>query len=187
MASGCFGRAGIWARRCRSGSLARMAFPYIARHAAERGWKLFFLGAGPGIAAKAAAILQERYPGLIVAGAFGGSPVWGRRRPNRAARQQQRRRYFVCRLRRARAGQMDRAQFAPLAGIDGDGRWRIAGLHRRRDSARAGLDAAARSGVALSLAAAALALAAHAAIAAFCARRAATGQTLTLNLERAPL
>ena len=51
--------------------------PYIARHAAERGWKLFFLGAGPGVADKAAAILQERYPGLIVAGTFGGSPAGG--------------------------------------------------------------------------------------------------------------
>ena len=48
--------------------------PFIARHAAERGWKLFFLGAAPGVAEKAAAILQERYPGLIVAGTYSGSP-----------------------------------------------------------------------------------------------------------------
>ncbi|MYD10114.1 MAG: WecB/TagA/CpsF family glycosyltransferase [Chloroflexi bacterium] len=49
--------------------------PFIALHAAERGWKLFFLGAGPGVADKAAAILQERCPGLIVAGTYGGSPA----------------------------------------------------------------------------------------------------------------
>lgn len=48
--------------------------PYIARHAAERGWKLFFLGAAPGVAEKAAEILQARCPGLIVAGTYGGSP-----------------------------------------------------------------------------------------------------------------
>ncbi len=48
--------------------------PYIARHAAERGWKIFFLGAASGVAEKAAAILQERYPGLNVAGTYGGSP-----------------------------------------------------------------------------------------------------------------
>ena len=48
--------------------------PFIARHAAERGWKLFFLGAAPGVAEQAAAILQERYPGLMVAGTFGGNP-----------------------------------------------------------------------------------------------------------------
>ena len=49
--------------------------PYIARHAAERGWKLFFLGAAPGVAEKAAVILRERYPGLQVAGTHGGSPA----------------------------------------------------------------------------------------------------------------
>lgn len=48
--------------------------PYIARHAAERGWKVFFLGAAPGVAEKAAAILQERFRGLIVAGTHGGNP-----------------------------------------------------------------------------------------------------------------
>lgn len=49
--------------------------PYIARHAAERGWKLFFLGAAPGVADKAAAILQDRFPDLIVAGTYSGSPA----------------------------------------------------------------------------------------------------------------
>ncbi len=49
--------------------------PLIARHAAERGWRIFFLGAGLGIAQKAAAILCRRYPGLQVAGAYAGSPA----------------------------------------------------------------------------------------------------------------
>ena len=159
--------------------------PFIARHAAERGWKLFLLGAAPGVADKAAAILQERYPGLIIAGTYVGSP---------AGSDEDR---IVQLVNSSGADILFVAYGAPAqdkwiarnlpryAGGYGDGRWRIAGLHRRRDSARAGLDAAARSGMALSLAAAALALAAHAAFAALCAGCAAPGQRLTLNLERA--
>lgn len=51
--------------------------PLIARHAAEKGWQLFFLGAGAGVAERAAKILRERHPRLIVAGTFGGSPAAG--------------------------------------------------------------------------------------------------------------
>ncbi len=51
--------------------------PFIARHAAERGWKLFFLGAAEGVAERAAAMLQASCPGLIIAGAHGGSPSAG--------------------------------------------------------------------------------------------------------------
>lgn len=40
----------------------------ICQRAAARGWKVFFLGAAPGIAEQAAQILQERYPGLTVSG-----------------------------------------------------------------------------------------------------------------------
>jgi len=47
----------------------------IAEHAAQSGWRLYFLGAAPGVAAKAAAILQARYSGLVVAGTFPGSPA----------------------------------------------------------------------------------------------------------------
>lgn len=47
----------------------------ICERAAARGWRVFFLGAGPGIAAQAAAILRDLYPGLVVAGAYGGSPA----------------------------------------------------------------------------------------------------------------
>ncbi len=49
--------------------------PLIARQAAERGWRIFFLGAGQGIAQEAAAILCRRHPGLVVAGTYGGSPA----------------------------------------------------------------------------------------------------------------
>ena len=49
--------------------------PLIARHAAECGWRIFFLGAGEGIAARAAEILQQRNPGLQIAGTFAGSPA----------------------------------------------------------------------------------------------------------------
>lgn len=47
----------------------------IAERAAQSSWRIYLLGAAPGVAAKAAAILQARYPGLIVAGTFAGSPA----------------------------------------------------------------------------------------------------------------
>lgn len=40
----------------------------LARLSAERGYRIFFLGAAPGVAAKAAAKLQEFFPELQVAG-----------------------------------------------------------------------------------------------------------------------
>ncbi len=49
--------------------------PIIAQEAAKRGWKLFLLGAGPGIAEQTAEILVERYPGLQIVGTHGGSPA----------------------------------------------------------------------------------------------------------------
>lgn len=48
--------------------------PLIARHAADQGWKLFFLGAGEGIAERAAGILNAQHPQLIISGSYGGSP-----------------------------------------------------------------------------------------------------------------
>ena len=42
---------------------------------AQRGYRPFLLGAAPGVAAKAGRILEERYPGLRVAGAY--SPPFG--------------------------------------------------------------------------------------------------------------
>lgn len=45
--------------------------------AAQRGLRVFFLGAQPSVAEATAAILARRYPGLIVAGTFAGSPRAG--------------------------------------------------------------------------------------------------------------
>ena len=46
----------------------------LAELAARHGWRVFYLGAAEGVAAEAAARLQARYPGLVVAGTFAGSP-----------------------------------------------------------------------------------------------------------------
>ncbi|MEZ4656608.1 MAG: WecB/TagA/CpsF family glycosyltransferase [Caldilineaceae bacterium] len=47
----------------------------ICERAAERGWRVYLLGAAPGVAQRAAAQLQARYPGLAVAGGDGGNPT----------------------------------------------------------------------------------------------------------------
>ena len=49
--------------------------PIIARHAAEQGWELFFLGAAEGIAERAATVLRQQYPNLVVSGVYSGSPA----------------------------------------------------------------------------------------------------------------
>ncbi len=49
----------------------------LAERAAERGWKLFLLGAGPGIAERAAQQLCARFPRLDVVGVHAGSPDSG--------------------------------------------------------------------------------------------------------------
>ncbi len=46
----------------------------LAARAAERGWRVFLLGAAEGVADRAAAVLQRRCPGLAVVGTFAGSP-----------------------------------------------------------------------------------------------------------------
>jgi N-acetylglucosaminyldiphosphoundecaprenol N-acetyl-beta-D-mannosaminyltransferase len=46
----------------------------IAAEGARRGWSLFLLGAAPGVAERAAAVLQARAPGLRIAGCYAGSP-----------------------------------------------------------------------------------------------------------------
>jgi N-acetylglucosaminyldiphosphoundecaprenol N-acetyl-beta-D-mannosaminyltransferase len=47
---------------------------HLAEAAAAHGWRLFLLGAQPGIAEEAAQILCRRYSDLTVAGAHAGSP-----------------------------------------------------------------------------------------------------------------
>lgn len=48
--------------------------PLLAEAAAQKGWRIFFLGAAEGVADEAAKLLQARYPGLQVAGDWAGSP-----------------------------------------------------------------------------------------------------------------
>ena len=47
----------------------------LCERAAAQGWRVFFLGAAPGVAERAAAELARLYPGLPVAGTYGGSPA----------------------------------------------------------------------------------------------------------------
>ena len=46
----------------------------IAAEAVRRGWKLFLLGAAPGVAEQAAVALSARNPGLQIVGCYAGSP-----------------------------------------------------------------------------------------------------------------
>ncbi len=48
---------------------------HICAHAAQRGWRVFFLGAAPGVAQRTAQQLARLYPGLPVAGCYAGSPT----------------------------------------------------------------------------------------------------------------
>lgn len=49
--------------------------PVLCKEAAAKGYKIFLLGAAEGVAAKAAEILKNQYPGLQVAGTY--SPPFG--------------------------------------------------------------------------------------------------------------
>jgi N-acetylglucosaminyldiphosphoundecaprenol N-acetyl-beta-D-mannosaminyltransferase len=49
--------------------------PLIADRAAREGWKLFLLGAAPGVAERAAARLIAQNPGLQIVGTYAGSPA----------------------------------------------------------------------------------------------------------------
>jgi N-acetylglucosaminyldiphosphoundecaprenol N-acetyl-beta-D-mannosaminyltransferase len=49
--------------------------PMVAAAAASRGWRLFLLGAGPGVAPKTAALLTAANPGLLIVGTYEGSPA----------------------------------------------------------------------------------------------------------------
>lgn len=48
---------------------------HLARHSARQGYRVYFLGAGPGVAGAAAQRLATAYPGLDVAGTYAGSPA----------------------------------------------------------------------------------------------------------------
>lgn len=47
----------------------------IADLAAQKGYRIFLLGAAPGVAQQAAAVLTAHAPGLTIAGCFAGSPA----------------------------------------------------------------------------------------------------------------
>jgi len=49
--------------------------PKIAAWAAEEGWRLFFLGAAEGVAARAADVLRVQHPGVQIVGTYAGSPT----------------------------------------------------------------------------------------------------------------
>lgn len=70
----------VWAARLHGVQLReRVAgsdmVPRLSAEAAQRGWRIFYLGAAPGVAEKTADILARRYPGLQVAGCYAGSPA----------------------------------------------------------------------------------------------------------------
>jgi N-acetylglucosaminyldiphosphoundecaprenol N-acetyl-beta-D-mannosaminyltransferase len=67
--------AGRWLGQPFPERVAGSDFVYrLAQLAAENGWRLFLLGAAPGVAEEAAGVFQERYPDLAIAGTYAGSP-----------------------------------------------------------------------------------------------------------------
>lgn len=67
--------AGRWLGRPFPERVAGSDFVYLlAQLAARNGWRLFLLGAAPGVAEEAAAVFQQRFPELNIAGTHGGSP-----------------------------------------------------------------------------------------------------------------
>ncbi|MEO6063916.1 MAG: WecB/TagA/CpsF family glycosyltransferase, partial [Thermoflexales bacterium] len=47
----------------------------LCERAAVEGWRVFLLGAGKGVAARAGEVLTARFPDLIICGAHAGSPA----------------------------------------------------------------------------------------------------------------
>jgi len=69
----------IWASRWLGRSLVECVtgsdiLPLIAQRSVKRGYRLFLLGAAPGVAEKAAAALTKENPGLNIVGTYAGSP-----------------------------------------------------------------------------------------------------------------
>ncbi len=50
--------------------------PLIAERAAQEGWRLYLLGAAPGVAERAAEALRTRYPNVQIVGTYAGSPAF---------------------------------------------------------------------------------------------------------------
>ena len=49
--------------------------PQIAAWAAEQGWRVYLLGAAPGVAERATQVLVARHPALPIVGVYAGSPA----------------------------------------------------------------------------------------------------------------
>ncbi len=66
-----------WAARRQGRSLAARVtgvdlIPALAERAARRGWRLFLLGAAPGVAESVSGLLRHRHPELVIAGSHAG-------------------------------------------------------------------------------------------------------------------
>lgn len=73
------GQGLLWASRLLGHRLAeRVAgsdiVPHVAAMSAERGYRLYLLGARPGVAEMAARKLAARFPGVCIVGTYAGSP-----------------------------------------------------------------------------------------------------------------
>ena len=67
--------AGKWGKRPFAERVPGSEIVYhLAEQCAENGWRLFLLGAQEGIASQAGRIFQQKYPSLIIAGSYAGSP-----------------------------------------------------------------------------------------------------------------
>jgi N-acetylglucosaminyldiphosphoundecaprenol N-acetyl-beta-D-mannosaminyltransferase len=70
----------LWAAKRRGSPLPERVtgsdgLPLIAERAAQTGWRLYLLGAAPGVAEKTGRILAARCPGLTISGTDVGSPA----------------------------------------------------------------------------------------------------------------
>jgi N-acetylglucosaminyldiphosphoundecaprenol N-acetyl-beta-D-mannosaminyltransferase len=69
----------LWASKLRGCPLPERVtgsdlVPRLSEEAARRGWRVFYLGAAPGVAERTASILRSKHPSLQVAGCYAGSP-----------------------------------------------------------------------------------------------------------------
>jgi len=72
--------AGVWWASRRLGHPVPERVPGVdlvvrlAQRSAAKGYRLYFLGAMPGVAKRAVVVLEHRFPGVAVVGAYAGSP-----------------------------------------------------------------------------------------------------------------
>lgn len=75
--AGIIGASALLGRRMRGRTTGVALVERLAALAATEGYRLFLLGAGPGVAEEAAGVLQGRHLGLQIAGTYPGSPAPG--------------------------------------------------------------------------------------------------------------